>query len=59
MDLAAQEALAWGGVTDESLTELGRLVGDPRVQRWAVEANAYPRVLRFHHPQAVPAICRP
>jgi len=32
----------------ESLSELGRLAGDPEVIRWGFDANAYPPVLRTH-----------
>jgi putative acyl-CoA dehydrogenase len=37
-----------GAAADDRLHALGRLAGSERAQRWGVEANAYPPVLRTH-----------
>jgi putative acyl-CoA dehydrogenase len=45
IDTPLQDVLAPAAI---KLGELGRLVGDPQVQRWAVEANTSTPVLRTH-----------
>ena len=45
IDTALQDVLVPAGI---ELGQLGRLVGSPQVQRWAVEANTYSPVLRTH-----------
>jgi putative acyl-CoA dehydrogenase len=49
-DLALVEAVGRyaGPATVEALTALGRTAGSEQAQRWGVEANAYPPVLRTH-----------
>ncbi|WP_153505609.1 acyl-CoA dehydrogenase family protein [Cumulibacter manganitolerans] len=34
--------------TADSLSSIGRRLGDPHVQQWGIDANAYPPVLRTH-----------
>ena len=47
-DLALAEAVGRHGGETEALRDLGRLAGTAEAQRWGVEANAYPPVLRTH-----------
>jgi putative acyl-CoA dehydrogenase len=47
-DAALVEGMARHGADPAALRVLGELAGSGRAQRWAVEANAYPPVLRTH-----------
>ena len=38
----------WAG---QSLSSIGRRLGDPKVQQWGIDANAYPPVLKTHDRQ--------
>jgi len=47
-DLALAGTVRRLGAETAALRDLGRLAGTERAQRWGVEANAYPPVLRTH-----------
>ena len=47
-DLALVEAVRRYGAETAALRDLGRLAGTAEAQRWGVEANASPPVLRTH-----------
>ena len=47
-DLALSDAVRRLGAETDGLRELGVLAGTAAAQRWGVEANAYPPVLRTH-----------